>query len=392
MSIGNSMGTSSLTGICVLGGLALFGCTKPRSDNTSYAQVSIYDTVSIESKGELLFLKWGLSTATVSSDLSTLYNFNVDEPSLEVVDLDKHILSHKVPLEREGPNGIGQRGKGGILALSDQLLLFKGWPAPYVMDLEGRRTGLLENLASIKSSVTSVDRDFMYEIMHPSFPNLVFGITNEYPGKNFEFTVLDLSDNSIKSTTPLSAWDNFADYSLVFDDGTQFDLWAPRVYVTLLGQYICLSTDVSSDLYLYDPRAGQLELREILPKLTPQQKTPTGSIDTSDAAQFQATFRKLYGDITFSPPFWDMDAQVYYRFSYTTTFEKSEDGLYPKPIGQHVYLSVIDTDLSHHAAYPLEFLNEAPMFSFSKAGKIWTFLNLQDEMAFLRLEVPTDMP
>ena len=153
------MGKSNLTGICIFGGMVLLGCTKPTSNNTTQTQVSIYDTVSIDSKGELLFLKWDLSTATASSDLSTLYNFNVDEPSLEVVDLDKHILSHKVPLEREGPNGIGQRGKGGILALSDQLLLFKGWPAPYVMDLEGRRTGLLENLASIKSSVTPAGRD-----------------------------------------------------------------------------------------------------------------------------------------------------------------------------------------------------------------------------------------
>ncbi len=392
MSIGNSMGKSILTGICILGGMALLGCTKPTSNNTSYNQVSIYDTVSIDSKGELLFLNWSLSTATVSSDLSTLYNFNVDEPSLEVVDLDKYILSHKVPLEREGPNGIGQRGKGGILALSDQLLFFKGWPAPYVMDLQGRRTGLLENLTLIKSSVTPAGRDFMYEIMYPDFPNLVFGITNEYPGKNFEFTVLDLMDNSIKSTTPLSAWDNFSDYSLVFDDGTQFDLWAPRVYVTLLGQYICLSTDVSSDLYLYEPRTEKLIFKEFPHSLSPKHKTTTGSIQTSDPAQFQATFRKLYGDISFHPPFWDNDNQVYYRFSHTTTFERSKDGLYPKRIEQQVYLSVIDTNFTLSKEYPLEPLNEAPVFSFSKDGKIWTFLNLNDEIAFLRLVLHKDLP
>ncbi|MCC5938277.1 MAG: DUF4221 family protein [Lunatimonas sp.] len=386
------MGKSNLTGICMLGGMAVLGCTKPTSNNTYYNQVSIYDTVSIDSKGELLFLNWSLSTATVSSDLSTLYNFNVDEPSLEVVDLDKYILSHKVPLEREGPNGIGQRGKGGILALSDQLLFFKGWPAPYVMDLQGRRTGLLENLTLIKSSVTPAGRDFMYEIMYPDFPNLVFGITNEFPGKNFEFTVLDLIDNSIKSTTPLSAWDNFSDYSLVFDDGTQFDLWAPRVYVTLLGQYICLSTDVSSDLYLYDPRTETLIFKEFPHSLSPKHKTPTGSIQTSDPAQFQTTFRKLYGDVSFHPPFWDNDNQVYYRFSHTTTFERSEEGLYPKLTEQQVYLSVIEGDFTLSAEFSLDFLKDAPAFGFSKEGKIWTYLNVNDEMGFIRMKAPHNAP
>lgn len=377
--------------ICVLVGTLLSACDRSKSIHSSSIKITLIDTVLINSKGELLFLTWGLSTATMSADGSRLYNFNVDEPSLEVIDLEKHTLDYKTPLEREGPNGIGQRGKGGILALSDQLLLFRGWPAPYVMDLNGRRTDLLENLVSVKSSVTPSGRDFMYEIMHPEFPNLVFGITNEYPGKNFEFTTLDLSDNSILSI-PLTAWDVFSNYSLGYDDGSQFDLWTPRIYVTVLGRYICLSTDITSDLYLYDPSAKQLIFKKFCHRLTPIHKTPTGSIQTSDPAQFQATFRKLYGDISFHPPFWDNTNQIYYRFSHTTTFQSDEDGLYPKPTEQQVYLSLIEADFTLSAEFSLDFLKEVPAFGFSKEGEIWTYLNVNDEMGFIRMKAPNNAP
>ncbi|HSI75439.1 MAG TPA: DUF4221 family protein, partial [Lunatimonas sp.] len=88
------------------------------------------DTVIVDSKGKFLFLNWELTTACISKDGDVLYNFNIQDPSLETIDLNKIELTSIQPFDKEGPNGVGNKGRGGIVHLGDDRILFKGWPSP----------------------------------------------------------------------------------------------------------------------------------------------------------------------------------------------------------------------------------------------------------------------
>jgi hypothetical protein len=64
-----------------------------------------------------------------------LYNMNIQEPSLESIDLDNLVLLGKQPFDKEGPNGVGNKGRGGIVHMVGDSILFKGWPSPEILHL-----------------------------------------------------------------------------------------------------------------------------------------------------------------------------------------------------------------------------------------------------------------
>ena len=66
------------------------------------------DTVVIDPGKEIIFLKNSLFGADKSKDDRYLFNFNIDDHTLEKIDLDELRLEVKLPFEKEGPNGTGQ--------------------------------------------------------------------------------------------------------------------------------------------------------------------------------------------------------------------------------------------------------------------------------------------
>ncbi|MBC6365695.1 hypothetical protein DDT91_02745 [Algoriphagus sp. AK58] len=65
------------------------------------------DTVMIDSKGYFFYLTESLGKSFLSRDTDILYNLNQKIPQLELVDLNSLSLLDSIPLEREGPTGIG---------------------------------------------------------------------------------------------------------------------------------------------------------------------------------------------------------------------------------------------------------------------------------------------
>ena len=69
-----------------------------------------FDTVIIDPGDEILFLKHQLLNADLSKDRKHLLNFNLNDHTVEKINLDELLLEEKLPFEREGPNGIGYPG------------------------------------------------------------------------------------------------------------------------------------------------------------------------------------------------------------------------------------------------------------------------------------------
>ena len=362
----------------------LFSCAEKSEKQHKISTLSFsMDTVVVDSKGEFLFLNWGMSTACISEDGNTLYNFNIQEPSLETIDLNKLELIAIQSFDKEGPNGVGNKGKGGIVHLGGDRIHFKGWPSPDIFTTRGEKLPDLGNLYGIKTKATENGKDFMYEAVNAADPQVVFGIVNENSVKNFEFGKLNLLDSSLQ-TYALPTWEKFDAFTITYDDGNTTDIWGPLIYVVNIQQQIIVSSNISSELYVYNPNLDSLHHFTYSYKLTKSEKTGSYPTEISDPKEFHNIFKSIYGDVSFLPPIWDPDQQQVYRIHYETLFEDDFSGMYPKGIGAKVYITVYDKDFQLKAEHQLPQFQDSPRFHFAKDGKIWIFQNIDDEMGFIR--------
>ncbi|WP_234364155.1 DUF4221 family protein [Lunatibacter salilacus] len=307
-------------------------------------------------------------------------------PSLETIDLNKLELISIQSFDKEGPNGVGNKGRGGIVHLGDDRILFKGWPSPDIFTTRGEKLPDLGNLYGIKTNLTEDGKDFLYEAVDPEEPQLVFGIINEFPGKTFEYGRIDVSDSTLK-TYPLPTWKNLDEFTITYDDGKTYDILGPYIYVANVNHNIIVSSNISSELYVYKPNSDSLHHFTYSYKLTKSEKTGSYPTEISDPKEFHNIFKSIYGDVSFLPPIWDPDQQQYYRIHYETLFEDDVSGMYPKGIGAKVYITVYDKDFQLKAEGQLPEFQESPRFHFAKDGKIWIFQNIDDEMGFIRFSM-----
>lgn len=363
--------------------IIISSCHTNPEGNKDLNQISFFmDTVMVDSKGEFLFLNWELSTACVSKDGKTLYNLNIQEPSLEIIDLNNLQLIAKQVFDKEGPNGIGNKGRGGIVHLGEDALFFKGWPSPEIFNSEGKKSVSLKNLTDIKTKVTDTGKNFMYETIIPTDSENVFGLINEFPGKNFEFGRLNLLDSTLYSY-PVSTLEKLEGYTITYDDGQIYDVNSPNIYVENINQYVVVSSSISSELYVYKPESDSLHHYTYAYNLTKSEKENRYPTEISDPKEFHNVFKALNSEVSFLPPIWDKENHQYYRFHYEMIFEDDFSERYPKKIGAKVYLSVYDQDFRLKAEGELPQFQDIPGFHFVKNGKIWMFKNLDDEMGFV---------
>jgi hypothetical protein len=262
------------------------------------------------------------------------------------------------------------------------------WPSPSVFDLSGRKIGGYENLASIKEKHLAAEEYFMYDFIDPKKQKIVYGLVNEFPGKNFQLGIINLEDESL-TRIPLQTFEKMADFTITYDDGQLYDILSPISFLKVIGDRIFISNDISNEIYWYEPDLDSLFYKSYDSQLTKDEKSGKHPPLVSDPKQFNDIYRSIYGDPSFRPPVFDPLKAQYYRFSYENIFEpeSAEESMYPEVKGAKVVLSVYDIDLNLLGESELPQWNKIPKFHFVKDGKIWIFENIDDEMAFVRLSV-----
>ncbi|MCR9016875.1 DUF4221 domain-containing protein [Aquiflexum gelatinilyticum] len=368
----------------------LLSCGTNTEKNEDFSQMTFsLDTVMVDSKGEILFLKWDLTNASISADAKKLYNFNSETFALEIINLESLQLEAINKFEKEGPNGIGN-SIHGMIDLGNERIYMGAWPSPSIFDLDGRKIGGYENLASIKEKYLSAEEYFMYEVIDPKKEKTVYGLVNEFPGKNFQLGIIDLESDSL-NTIPLNAFEKMTGFTITYDDGQMYDLMGPRSFLKVIGDKVFISSDISNELYWFDPNLDSLFYKSYQSRLTKNEKSGKHPNLVSDPKQFNALYRSIYGEPSFLAPVFDPMTELYYRFSYESTFEPetAEEDMYPKLKGAKVYLSVYDSSLNLLAEKEVPKMNKIPGFHFVKDGKIWIFENIDDDLAFVRLNIDT---
>lgn len=353
------------------------------NNDFSSFEISV-DTVLVDSRNEILMAAVNSFSQVYSDDAKTLINWSFDASELEIVDLDNMELVWKKAIEKEGPDGVGQNAYQ-LELLSDGRYAFIGWDDKIaITNQEGK---VLERL--------SLDKPWMLENKGEKESLSFLGFSSD--GKtifcgflNFDtikpdVLVLDLS-NETSNVISMPEFQLMDKYKVKWtsEDGRGMSMMHPSFdFIPWKDSYL-FYTNAKNSIYKYSLPSDSLSLLTYSNQLTASSKTGTYKNEVSSMEEMRAESAKIYQEITFTPPLWDEQKQVFYRMAYMDLPKVGDE-----PIKKRVFLSVLNADfelLGEKELTELTF-DKNPFPKFVKDGKLHLFLNLDDELAFIRISV-----
>ncbi|WP_439484292.1 DUF4221 family protein [Cyclobacterium plantarum] len=362
----------------------IFSCGNERSTSTTDMLRIELDTLMVDAGEEILDLKW--RDFAISPDGRYLYNFNGYDHTLEKIDMEKLRLVEKLPFEKEGPNGTVNAIyymhmlDNNHIHLSDNRTLSQ-------FQLNGKRT--------IKYDLynNGLDGDELSEYEHlksntiiPELPETVFALVGHWENKTYSLRKMNFRDSLI-TKYEIDPGQNIPKFSFKVPSLSKDPIFKPYVYLSHGNGCLIISADITNEVHLFDPVEDTLVSKMNELHHTASEKTGKFVGTYASMEDMVADYQKVLEDVNFSPPVWDKENKVYYRFSYTVDFEeeKKTGELLPEIKQRNIYLSVYNKDFELLAEAPVPQLEKNPVHYFVRAGDIWIFENIGDELGFIRL-------
>ncbi|MFC4873449.1 DUF4221 family protein [Negadavirga shengliensis] len=358
--------------------IVLISCIgKPNETELGYFsnfQFSL-DTVIIDSNPEIIFLKYQLFGSDKSNDDRYLLNFNMNDHTVEKINLDELRQEEKLPFEKEGPNGTGPF-IGRINAINENQIMLNGMNQSALFSLDGKRLRKFnfENFSLGGHPMEGGEELKSSGVFDPE-SNRIYGLIFRHMDKSYVLGILHLDAYEI-SKVELKTFVRMADFTFNYNVSGSILIKSPEGEIEKHGSKVILSNQVTSSLMWYDTELDSLFIKSYKNKLTANEKVKDYKLDHNAKESFEAEYMRFHSEINFLPPFWDQKNQIFYRFS----FEENEDKT-------KVYLTAYDMELNQIGESRVPQLIKKPAKHFAKDGNIWIYENTNDEMGFVRLKM-----
>ncbi|PZX47015.1 DUF4221 family protein [Algoriphagus chordae] len=363
--------------------ITLVGCNSDKKSDAIEAKNLSFsyelDTVHIDSKGTLFFLNNGLMGTGLSPDSNKLYLFNRPFSRLDIVDLEKLEYYDSLPLEPEGPNGIGQMGIGAINITNSGDYYFTVYREIKAFDPSGnlKREIKWTTDEEILSQLENGVLEFKDDRISPD-GSTYYGIytTSNIPEKPQEdgLAIMDLNTKKLKMVD-LPSLKKLSEFKLLLEQNGGTIIAGDQTYLIINGSKILISNGAMNVISAYDLELDSLREYSYETELLPAEKPgnyprKVGTMEEFSAAMEEKNKEPLYGEIHFDPI-----SGYYYRVSFLK--EAKPDG----NLERKAVLTIFDQELNLIHEEMGDF-----GISFIRNGSIYRFINIDDEMAFVRLK------
>jgi hypothetical protein len=138
-----------------------------------------------------------------------------------------------------------------------------------------------------------------------------------------------------------------------------------------------------NSVYLLDPKTDSLKLMNYNNLLTANEKTGNYKNEVSSMEEMQKISASIQEEVNFSRLVWDDKNKVFYRFTHFNLPKAGDESVKSKS-----FVSMLSPDLELLGEIEITDLGlKYPNPQFVKDGKIYLFINLEDELAYVRLSV-----
>ncbi|WP_339926332.1 DUF4221 family protein [uncultured Cyclobacterium sp.] len=360
----------------------LFSCGKESSENAQSRNILenltfTVDTVVVDSGVDIFILSSGLGTKSLNQDKSKLLFFEKSPLNLVQVDLNKLKLVSKTSFQKEGPNGVGSNWLRFQLG-SDGDLFINGYTTQGIFDARGR---LLKSLNVVPEGI---EPDLANNVQQ-LYENAVYDFENnriysQPPSQGNEKHLLFIIDPITKELQiePIPEMKAVMEFTgtLVVDGMINFFAVDNQMYIE--NQQLLLTVGAMSAVYRLDLMKNSFEFINIQHKNFPNRMTFSVNNSTVEQAEFNKDRKKVFEHLNYMEPRWDESRVMFLRLGKKTFVGKKRED----PSTYEVFLFAYDQDFNVLGETKIEGLKQAPGSYFWKDGKLWSYVNVEDELGF----------
>lgn len=361
--------------------------TKESAENTEATSVDFsyeLDTIYVDAGDEFIHLRWQLTTSDLSEDEKYLYNFKTgaEKPGLEVIDLENLKLDHVIPMELDGPNGIRSSYVSHVYMLPDGTFYLSDNYEVYHFDQEGNK---LSTLVYAKEEfdgdkLPEGKRIQLNETLSDDGKTLVALYGGEQMGEPAEGVAIFDLENKRVSYKPVNVAKDLDKYqSVLYYNGEQpISMILASIHLNLKNDSLIFSNTAQNKIFFYDLNKDSLTSKTFSSKYTRQEAAGNYKKRTDSEEEFREIMKEQQKEVSYGKLFFDNKNDVYWRFT------KEMDRMKGDTIMFKTVLTAFDPQFNqiHEELLPSDF--ELPYKYFVRDGAIYTYLNVDDELAFVR--------
>jgi hypothetical protein len=345
------------------------------------------DTVVVDPDDEIINLKYGLWSSTMTDDKQFLYIWNMDESTLDKVNIGELRLEEKIKFEKEGPDGVGSYVSWMNL-LDNERILIADFQGMGLFDMAGKklRTYKLAK-ENFKGDSLKDGENFNRKSIVAENGNVIYGLMGNWMDEKQSFSKVNFEDMVINKFE-LPGIEELQDYSVILKADQSMMISTTDKSLQKVGNKIILSNSAYATLFIFDIDKDSVYQAAYSPTLTKAGKKGGYPKEVDSEKRFKEVMADIYSEINFREPVWDPSTKRYYRFSYETIpseiSDNPSDEEEKKSISK-VYLTVLDEDFNLLGESTVPQLQQPPSSIFVKDSKIWYYVNVDDELGFVRM-------
>jgi hypothetical protein len=367
--------------VCLIGGF--FSCGENSSQESS-SEGNILknftysiDTLVVDPGEEIINLAFGIRLSDLSPDKKKLYLLNEVNQSLAVIDLDLLRLVDQYQFEKEGPNGIGEYLLG-VQVVNQEQFAFTSYRGSGIFNRSGEK---VLDLNFTSKDIEGIDLEDEMPMNYGLTLSLDNGLAFALPGDFFKGTRDLAVVDPVKKTGQLidiPEMDKASEFRIVLKSKDIMSIYVEEIGLQLIENKFYLTNSASTDIYRYDYAIDSLQLFTYQPKLFPNAKSGPVQNEVSSESEWKAEMEKLTTQIGFEKLLWDEKSQRFYRFARKYYPKENPDDTERA----EVYFMAFDKDLNLIGETQLDELRSTPSNPFFKDGKLWSYVNVEDELGF----------
>lgn len=336
------------------------------------------DTLEMDSRDALVNLQYELSRLSLSPDKRKLYTLHPSLGILSIFDLNEKRLIEQVQFEKEGPNGIPPLVWYFLLVDENRFLMS-----------DYKKIGIYDSKASITETILLDPKNF--KELSPweetsLFENLaidanhrkLYSLPKDPDLEKVSLAILDWSTGKTQ-LVPLPEFGFLTRFHLVFKEGIQSsEANTAKLKLKIEKDQVLIYSQGTGSFYVYDIQTEKLRFITPQHELVANQQEPPDRRTFTTLAQLEETYFKLLSQVSYWDLVYDDKRKVYFRFA----------GI-PKPgfdfgtwATGDVFLFAYDQDFKLIGEKQLGQLSKVPEYPFFKDGKLWSYVNVEDELGF----------
>ncbi|MDR7131509.1 hypothetical protein J2X69_003873 [Algoriphagus sp. 4150] len=340
------------------------------------------DTVMVDAGDHFFFLNWGLSLSDVSPDRKYLYNLNPDSYLLEIVDLDGLKLKKTVQLEKEGPDGVGAPYYRKIQVLENGNICLFGQFKVNIVSEEGK---LVNTIDFDQIKIPNYDQKEEEKIGWNSvlsdegklFASTLANVDYNKPAKGI--VVIDLATDSI-NYIPMNLFHELKQFEIIHQVGNAPGIYSGEsTYLRFIDDNLIISSSAYNEVYDYDTSTDSLSHFSFKATLTENEKIRNFPNQVSSNKEWADAEKAKNEQVSFQAFFKIPEQNIFWRVS------TDKDRMIADSVVLKQVVTFFDDDYKMLKEQELENFHSSKK-PFFKDGMLYSFINLEDEMAFIRLK------